>query len=196
LLSSSIKPFSISTQFENQSNGAIFWITNIYGPNGDEERHAFSREIRELADTIQGPWLMAGDFNSIRNPQERSIVNMSSNEHLFNDFIWDLTLQEIPLLDRFFTWSNMQNPPILSKLDRVLLNPQWDSILPNTVMSTLPRITSDHYPLKVEISTNIPRPQIFRCCNNWNLKPGFKDLVLTLSPKGCSRILSIQAKDY
>jgi hypothetical protein len=196
LLSSSIKPFSISTQFENQSNGVIFWITNIYGPNGDEERHAFSREIRELADTIQGPWLMAGDFNSIRNPQERSIVNMSSNEHLFNDFIWDLTLQEIPLLDRFFTWSNMQNPPILSKLDRVLLNPQWDSILPNTVISTLPRITSDHYPLKVEISTNIPRPQIFRCCNNWNLKPGFKDLVLTLSPKGCSRILSIQAKDY
>jgi hypothetical protein len=32
---------------------------------------------------------------------------MSSNEYLFNDLIWDLTLQEIPLLDRFFTWSNM-----------------------------------------------------------------------------------------
>jgi hypothetical protein len=139
---------------------------------------------------------MAGDFNSVCNPQERSIVNMLSNEHLFNDFIWDLTLQEIPLLDRFFTWSNMQNLPILSKLDRVLLNPQWGSVLPNTVVSTLPRITSDHYLLKVEISTNIPRPQIFRYCNNWNLKPGFKDLVLSLSPKGCSRILSIQAKDY
>jgi hypothetical protein len=31
----------------------------------------------------------------------------------------------------------------------------------------------------VEISTNIPRPQIFRYCNNWNLKLGFKDLVLS-----------------
>jgi exonuclease III len=54
LLSSSIKPFSISTQFENQSNGTIFWITNIYDPNGDEERPAFFQEIRELTDTIQG----------------------------------------------------------------------------------------------------------------------------------------------
>jgi hypothetical protein len=107
LLSSSVKPFSISTQFENQSNGTIFWITNIYGPNGDEERPAFFLEIRELADTIQGPWLLARDFNSVHNPQEISTINMSSNEYLFNDLIWDLTLQEIPLLDRFFTWSNM-----------------------------------------------------------------------------------------
>jgi hypothetical protein len=29
-------------------------------------------------------------------------MNMSSNEHLLNDLIWDLTLQENPLLDRFF----------------------------------------------------------------------------------------------
>jgi hypothetical protein len=71
----------------------------------------------------------------------------------------------------------MQNPPTLSKLDRVLLNPQWDSIIPNTVVSSLPRTTSDHYPLKVDISTNTPKPQIFRYCNNWKFKQGFKELV-------------------
>jgi hypothetical protein len=45
---------------------------------------------------------------------------MSPNENLFNETISDLL--EIPVLDREYTWSNMQNPPILNKLDRVLIN--------------------------------------------------------------------------
>jgi hypothetical protein len=80
---------------------------------------------------------------------------MTPNENLFNNMIWDLSLQEIPLLDHVFTWSNMQNPPILSKLDRILINADWNDSLPNSVASTLPRTTSDHFPLKIEVSTNI-----------------------------------------
>lgn len=87
------------------------------------------------------------------------------------------TLQEIPLLDRKFTWSNMQQPPILSKLDRILINYHWGASLPNTTIMSLPRTTSDHFPIKIEISTNIPIPQIFRYCNDWKHKLGFKDLV-------------------
>jgi hypothetical protein len=45
------------------------------------------------------------------------------------------------------------------------------------VVSSLPRTTSDHVPLKIEISTNIPKPQVFLYCNNWKFKPDFKDLV-------------------
>jgi hypothetical protein len=68
---------------------------------------------------------------------------MAHNECLFNE-----TIQEIPLLDRNFTWSNMQNPPILSKLDRIFINSPWDSILPISSASSLPRTTSDHFPIK------------------------------------------------
>jgi hypothetical protein len=48
------------------------------------------------------------------------------------------------------------------------------------VVSTLPRTTSDHFPLKIEVSTNIPRSQVFRYCNNWPLKLSFKDLVSSI----------------
>jgi hypothetical protein len=93
---------------------------------------------------------------------------MTPNENLFNNMIW------------VFTWSNMENPPILSKLDRILINADWNDSLPNSVASTLPRTTSDHFPLKIEVSTNIPRSQVFRYCNNWPLNPGFKDLVSSI----------------
>jgi hypothetical protein len=97
---------------------------------------------------------------------------MAPNENVFNDMIWELALQEIPLLDHEFTWSNMQNPPILSKLDRVLINSGWNDSFPNSVVRTLPRITSDHFPIKIEVSTNIPRAQVFRYYNNWPLSMG------------------------
>jgi hypothetical protein len=71
----------------------------------------------------------------------------------------------------------MQIPPILSKLDRVLIDPGWNDSFPNTTVNSLPRTTSDHYPLKIETTSNIPRYQVFRYYNNWPLKPGFKELV-------------------
>jgi exonuclease III len=176
------KPFSISTKFESESNGSIFWVTNIYGPNDEESRPGFFQELSSLTGQIQGCWLLTGDFNSVRSPLDfwGSTLNMAPNENVFNDMIWELALQEIPLLDHEFTWSNMQNPPILSKLDRVLINSGWNDSFPNSVVTTLPRITSDHYPIKIEVSTNIPRAQVFRYYNNWPLKHGFRELVASV----------------
>jgi hypothetical protein len=105
---------------------------------------------------------------------------MISNENLFKETIWDLSLQEVPLLDREFMWCNMQSPPILIKLDRVLIDPGWNDSFPNTTVHSLSRTTLDHYPLKIETTSNILRSQVFRYCNNWPLKPGFKELVSSL----------------
>jgi exonuclease III len=179
LISSILKTFSITIQVESESNAILLWISNIYGPNLDEERPSFFLELKELADQIQGPWLLVGDFNFIRNPHERSTLHMSQNELLFNETIWDLSLQELSLQDQNFTWSNMQASPTLSKLDRVLINVPWDSLLPNSTVSSLPHTTSDHFPLLIKILIHIQTPQIFYYYNNWKLKPGFKDLVST-----------------
>jgi hypothetical protein len=177
LISSFTRSYTINSLFESESNATRFWLSNVHGPNLDESRPEFFQELKEIAEQINGPWLLAGDFNAIRAPHERSTLHMSQNENLFDYLIRDLTLQEIPLLDRNFTWSNMQQPPILSKLDRVCINPDWDSILPNCSVISLPRTTSDHFPLKIEVSTAIPKPHIFRYCNNWKYKNGFRDVV-------------------
>jgi hypothetical protein len=98
-------------KFESGISGAIFWITNVYGPNLEKDMPSFFEELKNLRDHIHHPWLIAGDFNSVRTPLERSSLHMTINENLFNDLIWDLSLQEIPLLDREFTWCNMHPPP-------------------------------------------------------------------------------------
>jgi exonuclease III len=110
LVSSFSKTFSISAHLESELNATLFWVSNIYGPNLDTDRPAFFQEIRELGHLVSGPWLLAGDFNSIRFPHERSTQCLSHNETLFNETIRDAAIQEIPLLDRTFTWSNMQPP--------------------------------------------------------------------------------------
>jgi hypothetical protein len=78
-----------------------------------------------------------GDFNLLRAPRDKSNGNFNSSEAaLFNDFINNLGLLEIPLLDRQFTWSNQQNTPILARLYRVLVNPDWSLALPDSTLTS------------------------------------------------------------
>jgi hypothetical protein len=78
-----------------------------------------------------------GDFNLVRTPRDKSNQRINSQESAsFNDFINTLGLLEIPLLDRQFTWSNQQDPPILARLDRVLVNPEWSFALPDTTLTS------------------------------------------------------------
>lgn len=90
-----------------------------------------------------------------------------------------MCLVELPLLDRNFTWSNRRTNPTLEKLDRAFVNLYWDELLPNTMLSSLTRSTSDHVPLKIEISTTIPKSKIFRFENYWIHSPCFNDVVST-----------------
>jgi hypothetical protein len=182
LKSSIARTFSISVQLESELNATLFWVSNFYGPYLEDERPAFFQEIRDLDQLINGPWRLAGDFNSVRFPYERSSLHISTNENLFNDIIRDVAIQELPLLDRTFTWSNMQSLPIHCKLDRVFINALWDDILPDSSLVSLPRTTSDHFPLLVEISTKIPIPKVFRYYNIWKHKAGFKDIVTNCWP--------------
>ena len=65
-------------------------------------------------------WALGGDFNLIRNPDNRNRPGGDPAEmNLFNDLISELDLVEIPFSGRSFTWRNMQADPLLVKLDWV-----------------------------------------------------------------------------
>jgi hypothetical protein len=59
-------------------------------------------------------WMFVGDFNFYRSLEDRNWEggNMQ-NIIVFNEMISNLGLQEIPLKGRSFTWSNMQEKPLL-----------------------------------------------------------------------------------
>jgi hypothetical protein len=62
-------------------------------------------------------WLIMGDFNFIRNPNDRNKPGGNITEMLqFNEAISNLGLIEIPFKGRKFTWSNMQADPCWKSL--------------------------------------------------------------------------------
>lgn len=61
---------------------------------------------------------MAGDFNLIRSLVKRNEPGANTSDMmLFNDLILHLDLADITFQGRQFSWSNMQDSPLLEKLD-------------------------------------------------------------------------------
>jgi len=112
--------FSVSVQF-CPTNGQAWWLTCVYGPQGDDNKVLFLQELREIRLACQGPWLTLGDYNLITSDADKNNSNLNrAMMGRFRRFISDLSLKELPLHGRKFTWSNQQDSPTLVKLDRVL----------------------------------------------------------------------------
>ena len=63
-------------------------------------------------------WLLLGDFNYIRSPDNRNKPGANVQDMFtFNDFIREQNLTELPIKGRAYTWSNMQLQPLLEQLD-------------------------------------------------------------------------------
>jgi hypothetical protein len=62
--------------------------------------------------------MFVGDFNFYRSTENRNRQGANINDIIMlNSIVINLGLQEIPLKGRDFTWSNMQQDPLLEKMD-------------------------------------------------------------------------------
>jgi exonuclease III len=104
---------SISVQFSKQT-GQTWWLTCVYGPQGNEDKISFLQELRDIRLANQGPWIIVGDFNLIYKAEDKN--NNNYNRAMMGRFrrlIDDLDLKDIPLHGRKFTWSNHHTNPTL-----------------------------------------------------------------------------------
>jgi hypothetical protein len=116
---------------------------------------------------------------------------------LFNDLIQHLDLAEISFQGRRFSWSNMQQDPLLEKLYWVFTSSSWALSYPDTSVQVLGRPISDHCPFLIKIGTHIPKSSVFRFENywlqfsdflsvvdlHWNTSPYFANAAQTLNAK-------------
>lgn len=86
---------------------------------------------------------------------------------LFNDFISNLELVDIPFSGKTFTWSNMQLDPLLVKLDWVFFNASWSLRYSSTSVQPLTKPISDHIPYVINFGIAIPKSCIFKFENHW-----------------------------
>jgi hypothetical protein len=79
-------------------------------------------------------------------------------------FFWDgvVRLKEIKLNGRRYTWSNEQDNPTLTRIDRLLYTPKWELIFPACFLQSLPSLMSGHTPLLLQGELTETHPSILK----------------------------------
>ncbi|XP_026420206.1 uncharacterized protein LOC113316202 [Papaver somniferum] len=110
-----------------------------------------SSERETTATNHSLPWLVIGDFNFILHDNEKySTQPLDSVEaNIFSKKIVDLDLIDLGSTGCPFTWSNKRSGPALTehRLDRGLATESWLLLYPNSTITNLLAIGSDHQPI-------------------------------------------------
>lgn len=108
-------------------------MTAVYGPCLELARTEFITWFKSHNIQEEENWLFLGDFNFYRSLENRN--KPGGNLHdtmMFNEAIGHLGLVELPLKGRAFTWSNMQQNPLLEQLDWFFTSTNWTCDYPFT----------------------------------------------------------------
>ncbi|KAH1199243.1 mRNA-capping enzyme [Glycine max] len=137
--------------------------------------------VRQLKQASQVRlWCVLGDFNCIRNPNERSgktdrLLGDNSMQE-FNEWIEDMEVLEVPTVGRQYTWFR-PNDESKSRLDRALISPEWRDTWPESVQFTLSRKFSDHCPILIKANNVDWGPKPFRILNCWLTDKSFREVI-------------------
>lgn len=143
---------------------------------------AFFGQLNHVAGSWNCPWvgwIVELSLGARRRLQRYSFSNwekggcsISTAMHEFNGWIRDRDLCDLPLRGAEFMWSNMQQFPVMSRLDWFLVSTDWLDIFPDSVQRALARLVCGHCPLLLEIVMEFWGP--------------FKFEIMCLSEKGFS----------
>lgn len=173
--------YAISVEFTSVHSNEYWILTSVYGPSDASEKSAFLDWLLNIQMPDDMNWLILGDFNLYRRSENRNRPGGNVNNMLnFNNAISHLGLVEIPLNGRKYTWTNKQNPPLLERLDWFFTSQSWTANYPSTTARCLNMEVSDHWPCLIEISTKIPKGNVFRFENCWMLHDSFLPLVASV----------------
>lgn len=169
---------AVIVNFCSKHSGESWTLVSVYGPCSEPDRSLFAQWLFELQIPDDENWILMGDFNFYRSINNRNRAGGDMNDMMiFNSIISNLGLLELPLKGRAYTWSNMQNYPLLEQLDWFFTSVSWTASYPSTLVKPLARVIFDHIPCVVQIQTSIPKADLFRFENFWIEHEGFYQLV-------------------
>jgi hypothetical protein len=106
----------------NKDDSFKWALSVVYGLAHDDEKTIFLTELVSMCSRESLPLLIGGDFNILRSPGEKNKDNYNERWHfLFNVVIDGLSLRELEMSERKYTWANTLEHPTYEKLDRILV---------------------------------------------------------------------------
>ena len=131
MLASSDGEYNIKLHVRNKVDNFTWTLVAVYGAAQEEFKADFLRELVNLANDNPYPMIIAGDYNMLRFPHEKSRGMFDSHwPFWFNVVIDNLDLREVDMTRRQFTWANSLPKPTYEKLDRVLMSTDWEDKYP------------------------------------------------------------------
>jgi hypothetical protein len=180
VISWDIFKYCISCIVKNKKDHSIGGFISVYGSAYDEFKLEFINELQNSRPSWDGPTLLGGDFNLIRERKEKSSRNINQHwANLFNDWINKFDLIELKSVVRMYTWANNQDNLVMAALDRVFVTTCGESMFSSVLVKTLPRVGSDHTPMLFDSRAfTSPKVKKFRFKKWWLQVEGFKELVI------------------
>jgi hypothetical protein len=163
----------------------ICFIVNVYAKcDINAKRRLWANLAMSKGGFGGGKWCIVGDFNAVRNGDERRGVGLLSPHSYsvemreFDHFIGRMEVEDLLPVGGKFTWFHA-NGIAMSRIDRIMVSEEWMAEWGILSTRILPRDVSDHCPLVLKRSDIVSRPKPFRFCNHWLLHKDFGDLVET-----------------
>nr|XP_009596645.1 uncharacterized protein LOC104092693 [Nicotiana tomentosiformis] len=165
-----------------QDFGKYIMMTFVYAKCSSLDRLELWDNLYYLARDIELPWVVGGDFNVILNEEEK-IGGLPVYTPEYEDFAF--CINSCGLFDNgykgspFTWWNGRPNAEcIFKRLDKILVNMQFQTFFPITEVEHLIRTNSDHAPLLMccrDQTLQFAKP--FRFLNFWTKHQSFLEIV-------------------
>ncbi|XP_074305636.1 uncharacterized protein LOC141640856 [Silene latifolia] len=172
-------PQYIHMQITQKPENVSFNWTVVYAFNDSKDRESLWNNLNRIAGYTQGPWAVAGDFNCVLTADERigGVFSRTDAEPFLN-CIHQCELIDSPAMGAMYTGNNKQCPAdrVYSKLDRWLINQEWQISYPDLIAQFLPEGLFDHTPCLVSNgSQQIAKVKPFKYFNMWSRALNFHE---------------------
>lgn len=138
------------------------YVTGVYGDPIANLRKSVWDKISNLNVPNNQAWLCLGDFNEVLAQHEKQGLRPSDNRNIeeFQNFLIHNNLQDMELKGCRYTWSNNREDGLVrERIDRSLCNGPWLFKFPDSTLTALPALGSDHSPLVLQLQKRNVRSQ-------------------------------------
>ncbi|XP_056697347.1 uncharacterized protein [Spinacia oleracea] len=164
------------------SSHKLFFVSFIYASPKFRVRKELWNVFELLAGIMDLPWCIIGDFNEVVIAHEK-FGGWPIKEHRANlllNCMRSCGMLDLGFTGQKFTWTNkIRTGPIMERLDRAWTTVDWLNMFPSAFLKVLPRLTSDHCPILLNLSKPVgqQKPKPFRFEPMWCLDFTFANVL-------------------
>ncbi|XP_028075296.1 uncharacterized protein LOC114277597 [Camellia sinensis] len=130
-------------------------LSTVYARPSSAKRDDLWDQLEAIAQHMNDPWLVAGDFNDFTTANDKRSFHGSHQQTFsrdqrrsrkFNERIDNCKLIDLGCIGPMLTWSNNREgwSNTMVRLDRAMCNTEWRTTFPDGAVRNLPCTYSDH----------------------------------------------------